>query len=91
MPWWRNDSGSIVKTEKPGQPILHCPADHEAGCVIVDDACVRNPSQNPLISLGYEGRDAADLIEQLRASGVCQVKRDTSVQYSSFGVELRAG
>jgi uncharacterized protein (DUF488 family) len=31
---------------------------------------VRNPSENPLISLGYEGRDAADLIEQLRASGV---------------------
>jgi uncharacterized protein (DUF488 family) len=38
--------------------------------VIVDDARVRNSSENPLISLGYEGRDAADLIEQLRASGV---------------------
>ena len=31
---------------------------------------MRNSSENPLISLGYEGRDAADLIEQLRASGV---------------------
>ena len=40
------------------------------GPVIVDDARVRNPSENPLISLGYEGRDAAELIDQLRASGV---------------------
>lgn len=38
--------------------------------VIVDDARVRKPSENPLISLGYEGRDAAELIEQLRAAGV---------------------
>ena len=36
----------------------------------MDDACVRNPPENPLISLGYEGRDAADVIEQLRAPGV---------------------
>ena len=64
MSWWRNDSGSIVKTGTPGLPILLCPADHEAGRVIVDDA-LRTPSENPLISLGYEGRDAADQIEQL--------------------------
>lgn len=38
--------------------------------MIGDDACVRNPLENPLISLGYEGRDAAELIEQLQASGV---------------------
>ncbi len=36
----------------------------------MDDAWVRNPPENPIISLGYEGRDATDLIEQLRASGV---------------------
>ncbi len=36
----------------------------------MDDAGVRNPPENPIISLGYEGRDATDLIEQLRASGV---------------------
>lgn len=36
----------------------------------VDDAGVSNSSVNPLISLGYEGRDAAELIEKLLASGV---------------------
>jgi len=33
--------------------------------VVVDDVCVRTPPDNPIISLGYEGRDAADLIVQL--------------------------
>jgi len=36
----------------------------------VDDACVSNPLENPLISLGYEGRDATDLIAKLRESSV---------------------
>ena len=36
----------------------------------MDDASVDNRPANPIISLGYEGRDPADLIEQLRTSGV---------------------